>query len=236
MMLESDPYIDYIPLSCVKMLSHDYTSFYNSLPSLGEANDAFINRDQVLAELGPILAKHSDKTTHGTFGLLLIHRHCQLEEGELMVETRNVTQPERDVDCHPTSWTAAGQVLEFSREPTESPPQSLFAELQRVTQTYGLERVLGLCYEDIGNAARVGVERTEGRKNIVEFRDASTEGIDGRVSFQTQWIWTDSGDGSGKQCGGCVCIKVCDAVRHVSRPHECATPPKCPLTAQVMVG
>jgi len=135
---------------------------YNSLPSIDEANSKFVNRDHIFSELAPLFAAYGNK-----FGVCLVHRHCTLEEGELMVATDNVSQPERDVQCYPERWLATGEPYEFTRTPTQSPPQGLLEEFRKIV--HGMLDVLGLFYmEDRDHSGGVFVERTEGRKNIVE--------------------------------------------------------------------
>jgi len=136
-------------------------ALYNSLPSINEADNKFVERDRIFSQLAPLLAAYEHK-----FGVCLVHRHCTLEEGEMMVATENISQPERDVQSYPERWLATGEPYEFTRKPTRSPPPRLLEVFQKIVR--GVD-VLGLFYiqdEDcLGGLTR---ERTEGRKNIVE--------------------------------------------------------------------
>ena len=102
-------------------------ALYNSLPSVDDADKKFINRDQIFSKIAPLLAAYDNK-----FGLCLVHRHCSLEDGEIMVATGNVTQPERNVECYPERWLATGEPYEFNRTPRPSPPRELFEEFQKM--------------------------------------------------------------------------------------------------------
>ncbi|KAF8164801.1 hypothetical protein B0H34DRAFT_793266 [Crassisporium funariophilum] len=84
---------------------------YNLLPSLGEAVAGFVDRD-ILTKLMPLFAAYQN------FAVCLVHRHCTLEEGEHMVSTGAITQPEREGQMFPSSWLATGEPFEFNREQT----------------------------------------------------------------------------------------------------------------------
>lgn len=142
------------------------STLYNSLPLIHEANKKFVNRDQIFAKLAPLLSAYDNQ-----YGVCLVHRHCKLEEGEMMVASTSgmVSQPERNVECYPERWLATGEPYEFTRKPTRAPPQKLLEEFQKIVQVDGVD-VLGLFYiqaED-GKGGVNLVERTEGRTNIME--------------------------------------------------------------------
>jgi len=147
----------------------NHTSLYNSLPSLSEANEKFVDRDQIFSEVAPLLVAYERK-----FGVCLVHRHCELYEGELMVATGDVTQPEpeRDVQCYPHRWTAAGEPFEFTRDAAQPLPQSLLEEFQKIFYAQDV-KVLGLFHvQDERFSRGIPTERTEGRKNILEYGDS----------------------------------------------------------------
>jgi hypothetical protein len=173
-------------------------ALYNSLPSVDAADKMFVNRDQIFSRLAPLLAAYDNK-----FGLCLVHRHCALEEGEMMVATGNVTQPERNVDCYPERWLATGEPYEFTRTPIPSPPRELFEEFQKIVHAVD---VLGLFYiQDEQRSGRVAVERTDGRKNIVELLP---EG-DSTNSISTGWLL---GPDENPTLIACCQCKVIDGV------------------------
>jgi hypothetical protein len=154
----------------------NYVSLYNSLPWLGEANEKFTNRDQIFSKLARLFAAHG-----GAFGVCLAHRHCTLEEGEMMVATESVCQPERDTECYPASWLANGEPFEFNQKPCPSPPETLFEEFGRIVD--GTD-VLALFYvQDEQRLGKVFVERTEGRKNIVDIVP-----YDAEHTIATAWL------------------------------------------------
>lgn len=136
-------------------------ALYNALPSLEEADAKFVNREHIFAKLAPVLAKYDRK-----FGVCLIHRHCDLEEGEMMVATGNISQPERNVTCYPDRWLPTGEAFEFSRNQAPSPPQELFEEFRGIVQGLGVLGLFNVQDEELSGGT--GVERTEGRRNITE--------------------------------------------------------------------
>jgi hypothetical protein len=180
------------------------TTLYNSLPSVVEADRKFLCRDQIFSKLSSLLAAYGNK-----FGVCLVHRHCELEDGEMMVATGNITQPERNVECYPERWLATGEPYEFNRNPTRSPPRELFEEFQKIVDAVD---VLGLFYiQDEQRLAGVSVERTEGRKNIVEIvlPVRSHTSISSPNAISTGWL---PGYSTMQLC--CQCIIV-DGI-HVS--------------------
>jgi len=170
-------------------------ALYNSLPSLLEAEKKFINRDHILSQLAPLLAAHGNK-----FGVCLVHRHCRLEEGEMMVATGNVCQPERNVECYPDRWLANGEPYEFTRTPTLSPPEELLKEFQRVV---GEMKVVGLFHINGEGEEGVALERTEGRKNIVTMIPSG--GASGGKAITTGWRASmDQGMVNVVDCTSCI--------------------------------
>jgi len=167
------------------------TTLYNSLPSLKEAEKQFVNRDQIFSKLAPLLAAYGNR-----FGACIVHRHCTLEEGEMMVATENISQPERNVACYPDRWLATGEPYEYHRKPAPSPPQGLFEEFQKIVD--GMQ-CLGLFFVRDEGEGGVSLERTEGRKNIVEIVEASTP----RKSITTAWR-LQSGTSHLYECNECI--------------------------------
>lgn len=171
-------------------------ALYNSLPLVKEAHEKFVNRDQIFSKLVPLLASYENR-----FGVSLVHRHCTLEEGEMMVANGNISQPERNVSCYPDRWLATGEPYEFTRKQTCSPPQGLLEEFQKIV---GVTEVLGLFYvqyEDHSESGGVSVERTEGRMNIVEIlpQDHSISLI------PTGWLLLANRDGSHRHAAEGSC-------------------------------
>ncbi|PPQ81610.1 hypothetical protein CVT26_002977 [Gymnopilus dilepis] len=156
-------------------------SLYNSLPTINVANVVFANRDKVLRDLAELFKDHSQ------FGVCLVHRHCKLEAGERMVAEGNVSQPERvkDSECYPERWLATGEAYEFSREQTVSPSPELLDKFQHIV---GNINVLGIFYIRDKGVDGVALERTEGRRNIVEIVPRNTP----RRSLTTAWLFGSS--------------------------------------------
>ncbi|KDR68298.1 hypothetical protein GALMADRAFT_1354777 [Galerina marginata CBS 339.88] len=133
-------------------------SLYNSLPSVEEAATKFINRAHIFLKLASLLAEYEHK-----FGVCLVHAHCKLEEGEIMVSSGNVTQPERDVEGYPECWLASGEPYEFTKKPIASPPPELFSQFREIVD--GID-VLGLYAVSAPPSSGILREHTDGRKNI----------------------------------------------------------------------
>ena len=139
----------------------NHVQLYNNLPSLQEAQARFHNRQEIFEKLSPLLTRFSNK-----YGVCLVHRHCILDEGEKMVATGNVTQPQRDIEVHPLRWLATGEPFEFTTDVTEPPPRELLESFQQIV---GNQNILGLFYvHERDRTGGVLAERTEGRKNIVQ--------------------------------------------------------------------
>lgn len=134
-------------------------SSYNGLLDIDTAHKLFTNRDEIFGKLGPVLQQYGNNK----FGVCIVHRHCQLEEGERMVATGNVSQPESDGPAYPERWLATGEAYEFSREETTSPSEELLENFRHIV---GDINVLGLCYVRDEKIDGVMLERTEDRSNI----------------------------------------------------------------------
>jgi hypothetical protein len=137
---------------------------YNELRLLGTASSEFTERDAIFEKAAALLAKYDYK-----WGVCLVHRHCSLADGEVMLTNSNVTEPVYVTDtglAHPERWLSTGQPYEFTTRATEHPPAALFDEFRAIAGDAA--DLLGLYYVDLGKANTWQVERTEGRKNIVE--------------------------------------------------------------------
>ncbi|KAI9807719.1 MAG: hypothetical protein M1826_004486 [Phylliscum demangeonii] len=117
-------------------------SMYNSLPTLGEAEVRFTDRAGMMTKLAPLLAAYG-----GMFGLCLIHAHCSLAEGEVMLADGHVSQPVKRSEilgpCYPDRWLPTGEPYEFTTRTTTEPPAELLLSFARLTGAIG---VLGLYY------------------------------------------------------------------------------------------
>lgn len=139
--------------------------YYNTLPTLLEANERFKNREQIFSALTQLLSTYDN-----AFSICLIHAHCELSEGEIMLVEENVSQPvhvSNAPPCYAESWLPSGQPYEFTTHPTHEPPSALVKEFQVITGTDG---VLGLHYVGFGSVDKdpvVQLEWTEGRKNFM---------------------------------------------------------------------
>ena len=61
---------------------------YNTLPTLEEADKRFVERQKMLVTISSLLASYGNK-----FGLCLVHTHCTLTAGEIMLANGNISGP-----------------------------------------------------------------------------------------------------------------------------------------------
>ncbi|KAJ7791380.1 hypothetical protein B0H13DRAFT_1747171 [Mycena leptocephala] len=186
----------------------DVASLYNSLPTIEEADKNFVDRTQLFSKLAPLLAAYEYK-----FGVCLVHAHCKLEEGEMMVASGHISEPQKDLQCYPERWLASGEPYEFTTESTATPPAELFTEFKAVVGSIDL---LGLYAA--GDNPRSGIlqEWTEGRKNITR---VVTENEPGDI--ETGWL-----PGTA-DLTTMVCVTKCKSrARGHTESHEPTNPPK----------
>lgn len=134
-------------------------TLYNSLPTLGEADEQFVNRHVMLHALSSLLAQYEY-----AFGLYLVHAHCKLAEGEIMLATGNVSQPELTENIptyYPERWLSTGEPYEFTVRRTEKPPTELIDEFQRIVKDSKLQGILGLYHIEGDKAAPAIIEIRE---------------------------------------------------------------------------
>ncbi|KAJ5711948.1 hypothetical protein N7488_006104 [Penicillium malachiteum] len=119
----------------------EIAQLYNTLPTLGEADEKFDNRGSAMKLIAMLLAQYNN-----VFGLCLVHANYELSEGEVMVARGNVSQPEEinQGDVYPERWLSDGGPYEFTARHTSMPPSSLVKEFQRITSAVNLQDVLGL--------------------------------------------------------------------------------------------
>ncbi|KAF9474082.1 hypothetical protein BDN70DRAFT_962425 [Pholiota conissans] len=158
-----------------------YVEIYNQLPTLGEAEAKFVDREATFSKLVPLLEKYDYN-----FGVCLVHAHCTLNPGEKMIATGHVSEP---VDAntlahHPVRWLDDGRPFEFTVEPTVSPPDDLITAFKALVGHIG---VLGLYYSAGVRPSddHLELEWTEGRKNITKIisKDANNP-----ANIETAWL------------------------------------------------
>jgi hypothetical protein len=158
-------------------------ALYNGLDSLEEANGKLMkhNLKQLLPTLGPLLKKYDYK-----YGVCLIHRHCELEDGEVMISTGNITKPGRATEYYPDRWLATGDPYEFSDEPSEPPPHDLMEEFRNMIP--GID-VLGLFFvREIPEDGSIFLESTQGRKNILNIIKTDDPSPELAASIDSAWV------------------------------------------------
>lgn len=153
-----------------------YVDMYNNLPTLGEADDRFVQRDAIFAKLAPLLASYNHQ-----FGVCLIHAHCSLEPGEKLIGNGNISQPgDGNIILHyPVRWLHTGEPFEFRTETTSFLPAELISDFQKIVGEIG---VLGLYFSGT-SAGTLELEWTEGRKNVTK---VITELVPGNI--ETAWL------------------------------------------------
>lgn len=120
----------------------EVAQLYNTLPTLGDADERFVNRDDTFNSVALVLAEYGH-----VFGLCLTHIHGKLVEGEIMLEKGNISQPEKLENCgayHPNRWLSSGKPYEFTVNQTQTPPKALFDQFYHLTKKANLEEILGL--------------------------------------------------------------------------------------------
>ncbi|AEO68435.1 a10b265c-8309-4604-9fbd-c5c4edfe3d6a [Thermothielavioides terrestris] len=172
---------------------------YNTLPTLGDADARFVEREPVFKQLAKLLAQYNN-----VFGICLVHSHCKLDDTEIMLSKGNVSQPERLENIerfYPERWLANGTPYEFTTRQTEEPPRDLVDKFLDITRQFNLQDILGFYHIEGGKDAPALIEWTEGRKNLTRIL---TEEDKPAEPVQTAW---DFGRGDPITM---ACTIVCD--------------------------
>lgn len=101
----------------------EVATIYNALPSLVDADEGFNERAATFQIIADLLAQYKH-----SFGLCLVHAHCQLTEGEIMLANGNHSQPEsaKEVPAfYPERWLSSVAPYEFTLRPTVGPSRNL---------------------------------------------------------------------------------------------------------------
>ncbi|THU75594.1 hypothetical protein K435DRAFT_974760 [Dendrothele bispora CBS 962.96] len=158
-------------------------------------------RQRIFPEIGKLLESFGR-----LWGVNLVHTHCTLAEGEVMLARGNVSQPEplsNEMRIYPERWLSDGRAFEFTTEYTESPPPELLEKFRELIGNYS--GVLGLYYAGSYNDqpdATIILEHTDGRKNITNVVSAAC------ATGNTQTAWLP--DGSGALPVQMACTLWCD--------------------------
>jgi len=157
-------------------------SLYNTLPTVEEANRRFADREQIFEELAPLLKSYDNK-----FGVCLVHAHCKLDSGEVMVANGDVSAPinVNEATHYPERWLVSGQAYEFTCEPTELPPPALMEAFAKIVGHIG---VLGLYAAAARgyDSSKILLEHTEGRMNITNVVEATS--LPSKGIIETAWM------------------------------------------------
>ena len=159
---------------------------YNELPGIVPAYEEFQTKNGngfVDNVVKPLITKYQ---LQSAFGVCLLHRHCDLEDGERMVEYNGVSVPwasgsadePAEGGIYPAAWLindgAKLVPYEFALEPFRTKDaidfdsdavKSFTNDFAAALKDAALENVVGLCVYPQG--FRGGLEITKGRANIV---------------------------------------------------------------------
>ncbi|KAF9522921.1 hypothetical protein CPB83DRAFT_899228 [Crepidotus variabilis] len=186
------------------------SELYNRLPSVEVADKLFSDRS-ALPQLRSLLDEYPD------FAITLVHRHFALNPGQVMLTRGLVTQPEQPEttpsNAFPSAWLASGEPFEYSTDPnTPVLPVKLLESFQSAVKELNVPEfekteipILGICRAPNELADHgIYVEKTEGKRNVVELRSL-TDRPEGGWGITTTWL-------SGESRCDCVQmshVKVC---------------------------
>ncbi|KAL2819550.1 hypothetical protein BDW59DRAFT_151341 [Aspergillus cavernicola] len=180
---------------------------FNNLPFLGESSKAFQaigDKEALFSDLKALFVRYG---VTDLFGLTLVHRHFDVNENELLVESNGTTMPwtvldsasfyDDDGTITPQSWAfLRGRLMpfEFFFEPSFSSPKdpsldpfsgidsAFFREFESLLQQRHLDRTLGLSL--LPRCPEPQIEITRERANLTfnisedKFRNAPGEFTD----------------------------------------------------------
>ena len=184
-----------------------FHKFYNCLLEVGEAAAALKREDRhtIFEELTRLLAKYPNSAGSGAqFGICLVHRHFELDDGEKMVSDGNITQPQfQPESVYPSRWTAEGKPFEFTRDKTKPLPDDLPPNFQAIVNKYDVN-VLGLYYVEDPTLIGVGIERLDSstRSHIVDY----VESLPSDDHVETDWAVRLLGRNLAVPYDFCQCI------------------------------
>jgi hypothetical protein len=221
---------------------------YRSLKSLSAAGDDFEKRQaqEIIEEKFRLRIMPSLPTTirtdvpplsselfvkHGvqnTLGMILLHRHFDLEDHEKLVESGNVSVPwsytQNDDNLHggsvvPRSWILADNGLhpyEFGynsfggTEAYPAPPENtkFYIEFAKLLVKYGLSDIVGLTLVKPIDPSTMRLEKTYRHANVVY--ELPAEAVD-KDTVQAVWQFAEERRPDGYRaffCAiGCVCAR-----------------------------
>jgi hypothetical protein len=183
-------------------------STYNDLPLLKPAKERLDPiRDALLSsqKLKSLLKEYKHQ-----YGVCLIHRHYEINEGEFVVSDGNETkpQPEGCGNFYPERWLPDGTPYEFSRQQGKAPPKDLQKRFREVLRGIAGGEVnrgpLGLFFvHAIPHPNCVFAEETDVDRKLSTIREVDAGGIGPTIT--TGWI-----PSLGLEC--CVCFNTCVTV------------------------
>jgi hypothetical protein len=201
------------------VLSAFDTQFYNGLPSIEDADTAFVDRNNIFTKLAPLFAREEYR---GVYDVCLIHHHFDLKPGERMVSHGSISLPtlssqesQDDPLIIPERWTAYGDPFEFRKvksgeEFAPPPPASLLEEFRQCVGDQA--SILGICLaEGRLPEGHVYWETTNdhvARSHVLEIKER-VDLADCRSLFET--CWRPESDGTRIVM---TCCAVCDDWSH----------------------
>lgn len=174
---------------------------YNTLPNIDVAAQHFLagTMDRVAEAVGSVFIKHQFQDT---FGLVLLHKHFEIHETEILLHVGSVAVPcsenhlaTLDRKIQPSAWiiTADGLVpYEYCDAVGETfvsvSSLPFVSELWAILDQFGLTDKIGLCrlFEHDLNSKGTQFEFTQGRANITLPFDVF-EGSTNGASIEAVW-------------------------------------------------
>ncbi|GAM88751.1 hypothetical protein ANO11243_067850 [Dothideomycetidae sp. 11243] len=192
------------------------TKAYNQLPLLEQR--ATSRLDNHLAALGEIFVKHG---VHGDFALAVPHRHCALDEGQVMVHE---TFDDSIVECRPRQMNEqlvpySYHVLHGHIYPYEfhrgsfalGLPHAFVQETCHAARQWGLDGYIGICRKGSLPPGAMQIESEllgmQGTRTEVLPRDEWEQRFDGCRFQITAWYFVEEKDGEVTV----NCLKGCRA-------------------------
>lgn len=174
---------------------------YNTIPNIDDAAQHFPVGmiEQVTESIGSVFIKHQ---LQDIFGLVLLHKHFELDENEILLNVGSVTVPcnknhlvTLNRKIQPSAWiiTAGGLVLyeycdAFGKTVDFISYLPFVSELRVILEQFSLADKIGLCrlFEHDLNSAGTQFEFTQGRANITLPLDVF-EGSGKDASIEAVW-------------------------------------------------
>jgi hypothetical protein len=180
---------------------------YNSLPFLDTADNNFLPHREILSDAELILLF---KKYH-RYGVCLVHRHYDIEIGELVVTDGDTTRPlpQENGSYYPERWLPDGTAYEFNTKRGEDQLDEMFLKkFQEILKKYNGLKSLGIFFIHSGpKPGRVMLEETDVVTRLSTTKEVECGGYP-MESIETNWI-----PGSSVTPLFCICTPHCKPSR-----------------------